>query len=141
MTLKHVHLAFIICSLFLSLGLLAWGIRAYRIDPTPLSLGLALVGGAGLVVLLPYSRWFSKKIRNLPVLALIAAALLVTPTTVWACAVCFKDPESAMVQGAQNGVLFLAIVVYLLAVSIIGIGWFWWRRARKLGHLDSTLAE
>lgn len=48
-----------------------------------------------------------------------------------ACAVCFGDPNSALTKGAANGVIFLAVVVYLVLMSMGMVGVFWILRARK----------
>ncbi len=48
-----------------------------------------------------------------------------------ACAVCFGDADSALTKGAANGVIFLAVVVYLVLMGMGMVGVFWILRARK----------
>ena len=47
-----------------------------------------------------------------------------------ACAVCFGDPNSPMVHGALAGVWFLLGVVGFVLSSIVGVTFYWIRRAR-----------
>jgi hypothetical protein len=47
-----------------------------------------------------------------------------------ACAVCFGDPNSPMVHGAMAGVWFLLGVVGFVLSSILGMTFYWIRRAR-----------
>lgn len=52
--------------------------------------------------------------------------------SLWACAVCFGDPNSPMVNGAKMGVAFLLGVILLVLCAIVGVGFYWARRARLL---------
>ncbi len=49
-----------------------------------------------------------------------------------ACAVCFGDPNSNMVQGAKAGVLFLAVVIYGVLFSMAGVAGLWAFKARRI---------
>jgi hypothetical protein len=49
-----------------------------------------------------------------------------------ACAVCFGDPNSDMVKGANAGILILLGVVVTVLGAIVGVTLFWIRRARLL---------
>jgi hypothetical protein len=51
---------------------------------------------------------------------------------VFACAVCFSDPESLMAKGAIAGVSFLLIIVVLVLGAIAGTAYRWSRRAKEL---------
>jgi len=64
--------------------------------------------------------------------ALAIVLLLSGSRSLWACAVCFGDPNSPMVTGAKMGVAFLLGVVLLVLGAIVGVGFFWAHRARLL---------
>jgi len=70
-------------------------------------------------------------VRNL---ILMVTFMLVTaiPDQLYACAVCFGDPASPLVQGAKYGVLFLAGVIYVLLFAMLGVVFFWFKRAQAL---------
>lgn len=53
---------------------------------------------------------------------------------VWACAVCFGDPESPMAKGAVAGILVLLGVVGCVLTAFVGTGLYWIRRSRCVGH-------
>ena len=55
---------------------------------------------------------------------------LLTVEELLACAVCFGDPNSPMVHGAMAGVWFLLGVVGFVLSSILGMTFYWIRRAR-----------
>ncbi len=64
---------------------------------------------------------------------------LVSATEVYACAVCYGDPDSAMVKGAEAGILVLLGVIGTLLLSIIGMIVFWARRAKRLSETENAL--
>jgi len=68
--------------------------------------------------------------RRRPVL--VAAALLLLPTLLSACPVCFGDPNSAMVKGTNNGIFFLLGVIGFVQVGLGAMFVGFWRRARAL---------
>lgn len=49
-----------------------------------------------------------------------------------ACSTCFGDPDSSLTKGALAGVIVLAVVVYGVLFSFVGIMFSWRRRARAL---------
>lgn len=49
-----------------------------------------------------------------------------------ACAVCYGDPSSPLVQGANMGVLFLLGVIVTLLVLFAGFFIYLWKRGRIL---------
>ncbi len=53
---------------------------------------------------------------------------------VWACAVCFGDPNSDMVKGAKAGVIVLAVIVYGVVLTMVGVAGFWAFKARKIAR-------
>jgi len=52
--------------------------------------------------------------------------------SLWACSVCFGDPNSLMVHGAKMAVAFLLGVTLFVLGGIVGVAYFWVRRARLL---------
>ncbi len=136
MSLKHFHIFFITVS-FLFLSYFAyWNMQAYQVSQDQTDLMLALVAAGSLLPLSIYAVWFFKKLRKLAQFAALTAGLSALqwalPAATWACAVCFKDPSSKMVQGAQSGVLFLAAVIYILLMAMFGVFYMWYRRSKKL---------
>lgn len=68
-------------------------------------------------------------------LALVAAAAVLSwAPTVRACAVCFGKSDDPMVRGAAAGVIFLAIVVYGVLFSFVGIAGLFFLKARRLSR-------
>ena len=49
-----------------------------------------------------------------------------------ACSVCFGDPNSSMVAGAKAGVAVLLGIVAIIVGAIVGIAFYWIRRAKLL---------
>jgi hypothetical protein len=72
-----------------------------------------------------------KRIRQILTLVVIVAAFFI-PRLTSACAVCFGDPQSPLTLGAKAGVLLLLGVVVIVLGAIVGVGFFWARRARLL---------
>ena len=72
---------------------------------------------------------------------LIACILVVAAAAeVAACSVCFGDPNSSMVKGAEAGILVLLGVIGSVLFSIIGLILFWARRARRLAETTNAVA-
>ncbi len=67
---------------------------------------------------------------SLVILACLGALLSAQP--VLACSVCYGDPNSAMHQGAQAGVLVLLGVVGTVLTGLASLLIFWMRRAADL---------
>lgn len=67
---------------------------------------------------------------SLAILACLGALLSAEP--VLACSVCYGDPNSAMHQGAQAGVLVLLGVVGVVLTGLASLLLFWVRRAAQL---------
>ena len=49
-----------------------------------------------------------------------------------ACSVCFGDPNSPMTHGAKAGVVVLLGVVVAVLGGILGVAFYWIRRAKLL---------
>lgn len=81
-----------------------------------------------------------KSLSSLRLTLIIAAvgALSALPTSGFACSVCFGDPASPLVQGAKNGVIFLAVVIYAVLFTMAGIAFYWYRRAKALSAAEQT---
>jgi Na+/proline symporter len=58
---------------------------------------------------------------------------------VLACTVCFGDPNSAQVRGAEAGIIVLFGVVAAVLLSIAAVGLFWVRRARNVTSSPHTV--
>ncbi len=66
-------------------------------------------------------------------LAIVAGVgLLLSAQPVLACSVCYGDPNSAMTQGAQAGVLVLLGVVGTVLTGLASLLIFWMRRAAQM---------
>ncbi len=70
--------------------------------------------------------------RQLIVLLVLSASLLIGADYAVACPVCFGDPDSEMAQGAMWGILVLGIFIYGVLMGMVGVGVTWFIRARKL---------
>ena len=62
----------------------------------------------------------------------VVFALLLIPDTASACSVCFGDKDSQMVKGANNGILFLLIIVGLVQAGFVALFFSFRHRARML---------
>jgi hypothetical protein len=61
---------------------------------------------------------------------LFVTVVVLFSTDLFACAVCFGDPNSPMTHGAKLAVFFMLGVVGVVLTSIVGIAIFWTHRAR-----------
>jgi hypothetical protein len=52
--------------------------------------------------------------------------------SLWACSVCFGDPNSPIVHGAKAGVAVLLGIVLFVVGGIVAVAIYWIRRARLL---------
>ena len=67
--------------------------------------------------------------RRLPATFFLATTLLASESLP-ACTVCFGDPASDMVKGANAGILVLLGIVVAVLGAIGSVSLFWMRRAR-----------
>lgn len=67
----------------------------------------------------------------------LAAALLASPGSARACAVCFGQAGDPLVEGAKAGVIFLAICIYALLMMCVGVVAIWAVRARRLARAEA----
>jgi len=71
---------------------------------------------------------------------LTAAVSMIDSNVLWACSVCFGDPNDLAARGLNNAVLFMIGMVGCVLAAIAGIGWSWSRRAKKLAASQSSNA-
>lgn len=64
MSLKAFHVFFIFVSTVLSVGFGIWGVRDYLRSGDTLNLGMGVGAFAGGALLVWYSRWFLRKLKN-----------------------------------------------------------------------------
>ncbi len=64
-----------------------------------------------------------------------------TAEPVLACAVCHGDPDSQMAKGAKAGVIVLAVIVYLVLFTMLGVAGTWMMRARRLSRAEQADAD
>lgn len=123
MNLKAFHIVFIAAASVLALGLTLWSWHAG-------SLIMAIISALSLLALMGYGPWFWRKMKRLQVLiaVLLVGTSAILPEPLWACAVCFGDPNSLMAEGARYGVFVLVAVVGLLLSGIVAIAWRWQQR-------------
>jgi hypothetical protein len=62
----------------------------------------------------------------------IAICLLLVPSIVSACPVCYGAPNSPMTTSSNNAIMFLLGVVGFVQVGFIALFWSFWRRAKEL---------
>ena len=75
---------------------------------------------------------------SLAIFACLGVLLWAQP--VLACSVCYGDPNSAMYQGAQAGVLVMLGVVGVVLSGIGSVLIFWMRRAARFEALEEAPA-
>ncbi len=80
----------------------------------------------------------SRRLPSMPLVVLVGASAILQAETVWACSVCFGDPESPMAKGVVAGVLVLVSVVGAVLLGVVGTGLFWVNRSRALDRLEDT---
>ena len=72
---------------------------------------------------------------RVPRAAYLAAALAIAmlmPSVASACPVCYGDPNSPMVKGANNGVLVLLGIVAFVQIGFVALFVSFWKRAQHL---------
>lgn len=133
MSLKAVHICFIILSIILTAGFGYWGIQNHEQTSNMISLYLGIGSILGSLLLVVYLFCFIQKMKKMGPLPLwLIGALLFSPRTLFACAVCFGDPNSNLSKGVIAGVLVLLGVVSSVLVGIGAVSLSWLKRARQL---------
>ncbi len=82
-----------------------------------------------------------KRLASVSLALLVCLAALLTAQPVLACSVCYGDPNSAMTQGAQAGVLVLLGVVGVVLTGLASLLIFWMRRAAQLRAQAEAVEE
>jgi hypothetical protein len=69
--------------------------------------------------------------RRTPLLV-IAICMLLVPSILSACPVCYGSPTSPMTKSTNNAIIFLLGVVGFVQIGFIALFWSFWRRAKEL---------
>ncbi len=83
-------------------------------------------------------RAIRRAIRHNARLVLIAVAILLIPTVLAACPVCYGAPNSPMTKSSNNAIVFLLGVIGFVQVGFVGMFWSFWRRAKALRRLRES---
>jgi hypothetical protein len=70
--------------------------------------------------------------------AVIAICMLLVPSILSACPVCYGAPNSPMTKSSNNAIMFLLGVVGFVQVGFIALFWSFWRRAKELRRLRES---
>lgn len=62
----------------------------------------------------------------------IVIALLLIPSTLSACPVCYGAPNSPMTKSSNNAIIFLLGVIGFVQIGFVAMFWSFWRRAKEL---------
>lgn len=131
MGLKAFHIVFILASGVLTTWFGLWCLSEFPAGSGWFFAGIASFGAT--VGLAAYLSWVLKKLRNVGYIALAATVALYSDRAL-ACAVCFGDPNSAMVQSVNAAMsFFLGLVAFMLA-AFAGTFFYWRSRARALSR-------
>ena len=82
-----------------------------------------------------------KRLAGMSLVTLACLAALLTAQPGLACSVCYGDPNSAMTQGAQAGVLVLLGVIVTVLTAFASLLIFWMRRAAQLAALTEAVQK
>ncbi|MCG3127898.1 MAG: hypothetical protein CHACPFDD_02771 [Phycisphaerae bacterium] len=70
----------------------------------------------------------------------LALLVLLAVPAAQACPVCFGDPDSPLVQGAVQGIVLLLAVTGIVLGGFVGLGTFWFVRARRASLMPGGFA-
>ena len=137
MSLRGVHILFIVLSTLLALGFGLYCFREWRADAGAGFLAGGVVSVLAAVALLAYGRWFLHKMRRVP--AVLAAVWLATDAA-RACTTCYGEAQGPMIDGARMGVILLLGVVFVVQGGFV---WFFLhlRRRARLADREPLQAE
>jgi hypothetical protein len=62
----------------------------------------------------------------------ITIALLLIPSILSACPVCYGAPNSPMTKSSNNAIIFLLGVIGFVQIGFVAMFWSFWRRAKEL---------
>jgi hypothetical protein len=71
---------------------------------------------------------------------MIAICMLLIPSILSACPVCYGAPNSPMTKSSNNAIMFLLGVVGFVQVGFIALFWSFWRRAKELRRRRDSFA-
>jgi hypothetical protein len=71
-------------------------------------------------------------------IVVIAICMLLVPSILSACPVCYGAPNSPMTKSSNNAIMFLLGVVGFVQVGFIALFWSFWRRAKALRRLRES---
>jgi hypothetical protein len=77
-------------------------------------------------------------IRRNGQLVLVAVAILLVPTVLSACPVCYGNPGSPMTKSSNNAIMFLLGVIGFVQVGFVAMFWSFWRRAQAMRRLRES---
>ncbi len=77
-----------------------------------------------------------RRLDSLPLAILTGLVALLSAQPALACSVCVGDPNSALSQGAQAGMLVLLGVIAVILTGLASLLLFWMRRAANLRALE-----
>ena len=69
---------------------------------------------------------------------LIAIAILLLPTVLSACPVCYGAPDSPMTKSSNNAIGFLLGVIGFVQIGFVAMFWSFWRRAKAMRRLRES---
>ena len=69
---------------------------------------------------------------------LIVIAILLIPTVLSACPVCYGAPDSPMTKSSNNAILFMIGVIGFVQIGFIAMFWSFWRRAKAMRRLKES---
>ena len=62
----------------------------------------------------------------------IAVVLLLVPSILSACPVCYGAPNSPMTKSSNNAIIFMLGIIGFVQVGFVAMFWSFWRRAKEL---------
>jgi hypothetical protein len=71
-------------------------------------------------------------------LVLMAVAILLIPSILSACPVCYGNPSSPMTKSSNNAIIFLLGVIGFVQVGFVAMFWSFWRRAQAMRRLRES---
>lgn len=138
MSLKTFHIFFILVASVFFGGFAVWCFQVAGGTTGQIMGTSSLVALVGLVC---YLAWMLKKLKHLSYLVL--PLFLMASQTGKACAVCYGDPNSPLVQSANTAVFFMLGIVAVMLSGFGGLFLFWRRNAKRLAQsvTDSAIAS
>jgi hypothetical protein len=70
----------------------------------------------------------------------IAICIVLVPSILSACPVCYGAPNSPMTKSSNNAIMFLLGVVGFVQLGFIALFWTFWRRAKELRRRRESFA-